>query len=269
MDLRVSRDRALYSRGRNAQESKIRQDAAEPLALVGNPVPFRSRRCDVQPPRLRQKRHQLVGQALHRETDCGSASDVGERPPRWRRMMRASRRRPPAATRSPPSRRQGLRRTRHHLRRRWRWRPLWRRRHLRCRQRTAGPVSRLPDGVAQLATPSLRQPPPPPPPLSREASGIGAVGTWRSARLSCGHEVTTPHGMRQQRASPRLPGVISHRFVVPGSSEREERRWQTVENLCCPVCRRAVRDQRPGYWAADPQAPSAQAPAPGGGTGGW
>jgi hypothetical protein len=42
--------------------------------------------------------------------------------------------------------------------------------------------------------------------------------------------------------------VTIRRVVIPGPSGREERRWQPVENLCCPVCRRAVRARAPGYW---------------------
>lgn len=38
------------------------------------------------------------------------------------------------------------------------------------------------------------------------------------------------------------------RVVIPGPSVREERRWQPVDNLCCPVCRRAVQARAPGYW---------------------
>lgn len=42
--------------------------------------------------------------------------------------------------------------------------------------------------------------------------------------------------------------VTIRRVVIPGPSGREERRWQPVENLCCPVCRRPVRAEPPGYW---------------------
>jgi hypothetical protein len=42
--------------------------------------------------------------------------------------------------------------------------------------------------------------------------------------------------------------VTIRRVVIPASTGREERRWQSVEDLCCPVCRRSVRAQPPGYW---------------------
>lgn len=36
--------------------------------------------------------------------------------------------------------------------------------------------------------------------------------------------------------------------VLPAVPDRAERRWPDVRSLCCPVCRRGVRAQAPGYW---------------------
>lgn len=42
--------------------------------------------------------------------------------------------------------------------------------------------------------------------------------------------------------------MVMRRDVVPGTPEPGRQRWSTVENLCCPVCRRGVRAKPPGYW---------------------
>lgn len=38
------------------------------------------------------------------------------------------------------------------------------------------------------------------------------------------------------------------RVVIPRASAGERQRWPSVADLCCPVCRRPVRAERPGYW---------------------